>query len=107
MDKLKVKIGQNFETGETHIVFMGAEGMIRSYFNFYTGESIIVKPGELIPTNMIFKVPDYLVTPLFQALAEALDEKNIKTPNHHTLEGEIKATQKHLQDLRQMLKLKS
>lgn len=106
MEKIRVKIGENFETGQTMIVFMGWGGMIKTVNNFYTGESKVIPEGESIPDEFIMKVPHYLVKPLFTALAKTLDERNIKTPNHHTLEGEIVATQKHLQDLRKLLKLK-
>lgn len=51
------------------------------------------------------ELPHDFAVPFMQAMAEALDERGIKTDNDATLAGTLKAQTYHLEDLRRMLKL--
>jgi len=106
MQKLRVNIGNDFAKGQTLIVFLSADTRIKIAYNFYTGESKAIDEGEPVDDDFILKVPEHMTRPLFNALAEALDEQNIKSPNQHTIEGELNAKKEHLLDLQKMLKLK-
>ena len=58
---------------------------------------------KLVP---LFELPKELADQFFKALAEALDEKDIKTDNDFKIKGLLDATKYHLEDLRKLLKLK-
>lgn len=52
------------------------------------------------------RIPYMLSEEFLKAMAEALDEKGIKTDNDAKIAGTMEAMRDHLKDLRQMLKLK-
>lgn len=78
----------------------------REVVNFYTGESLVVNPNELIPDNFIMKIPSFFAPSFLAALAEALDKNGIKTDKDAKIQGTLDATKYHLEDLRKLLKLK-
>ena len=48
-------------------------------------------------------IPRYAREDFLQAFAAALNEKNIKTPDEHKLQGILQATQYHLEDMRRLV----
>lgn len=74
--------------------------------NFYTKTYKKIKDGELFPEEFILSIPHYLLHDIVKGLGDLLTENNIKTENEHKVEGRLQATEKHLSDLRQLLKLK-
>lgn len=62
-----------------------------------------IKPPECKPT---LTLSGFEGKQLMHALAEALAEEGIKTPDSHLLQGQLDAQTAHLKDLRSLLKLK-
>jgi hypothetical protein len=62
------------------------------------------KEGETIEPTLT--VAHFLEDEFLKALAEALDEKGIKTDKDAKIEGLLEATRHHLEDLRRLLKLR-
>ena len=63
-----------------------------------------IKHGEAIrPT---FEIPYLDAESFLKSLAEALDERGVKTDSDAKIEGTLGATKYHLEDLRHLLKLK-
>lgn len=66
-----------------------------------------VKDGEYMDNILpSFSLQGYESRQMMHALAEALAEEGIKTPNDHVLKGQLEAQSAHLKDLRALLKLK-
>jgi len=66
----------------------------------------IKEPDRAINPSATLQLDEVMGRELFQALAEALDKEGIKTPSQHNLVGQLDATKYHLEDLRELLKLK-
>jgi len=62
------------------------------------------KEGEIIKPTLIFY--HFVGEEFLKSLAEALDEKGIKTEQDAKIAGTLEATRYHLEDLRKLLKLK-
>jgi len=62
------------------------------------------KEGEEIKPTL--EIGGFFEGEFLEALAEALDEKGIKTDKDAKIEGILEATKYHLEDLRKLLKLK-
>lgn len=60
----------------------------------------------MAPNGPTLRIPHMIGEDFLHALAQALDEKGIKTDKDAKIEGTLEATREHLKDLRQMLKLK-
>lgn len=86
---------------------------------FYTerdGRRFVVKPMELVLEEVEVKesgmiaptlsIPGIMGRELLNNLAEALDEKGIKTDKDAKIEGTLEATKYHLEDMRHLMKLK-
>ena len=103
---MKIIIYQNHRKRETEVIVI-KEGLNRDIvYNLYTGISQELKPGEEIPEEFTMKIPQQIVGPFFKAFAEELDKQGIKTEMDAKIEGKLEATVYHLEDLRQLLKLK-
>jgi len=102
---MEIKIFNDFQTFDTKIIVFQREGNINGVYNLYTGIIKEIKQGRPIPEEFVMKIPNHLVSPLFKALAEALDKQGIKTEMDAKIEGKFEATKYHLEDLRIMLKL--
>lgn len=63
-----------------------------------------VKEGGLIEPT--FLIPFTMQRELVKSLKEATERLGIKTDSEFTLEGELKATKYHLEDMRKILKVK-
>lgn len=103
---MKVYLREEFFDGSVKILFSETFPDGRYAYNFYTGERIKVVEGENPPDAFILKIPEHLKDALFKALAETLDQKGVKTENDHKIAGTLEATRYHLEDMRQLLKLK-
>ena len=78
------------------------------------GQNLLVKPMDFIfeetsvgtyhPPSI--RLDNIHATEFLTALAEALDEKGIKTDKDAKIQGTLEATRYHLEDLRELLKLK-
>lgn len=71
-----------------------------------SGEFLCTKGKAFKPVKPFLTLSHLLAKELFKGLAEALDNSGIKTDSTHKLEGTLNATKYHLEDLRQMLKLR-
>lgn len=92
--------------------------------NFYVWRSVppnveilTVKDNQHVVIRLQEGATTQSITPTFQfggidakammaALAEALEDEGIKTPNDFKIQGLLEATKAHLADMRQLLKLK-
>ncbi|MBI1918521.1 MAG: hypothetical protein HYS12_27835 [Planctomycetes bacterium] len=85
------------------------------FFERRNGKTFLAKPMEMVfkevkegeysagPTLRL----DYLFGDAFlQAMAEALDDANVKTDSDAKIQGTLDATRYHLEDLRSLLNLK-
>jgi len=78
------------------------------------GKRYIAQPVELIfkewkenkEIKPTLKISGFFEGEFLRALAEALNEKGIKTDKDAKIEGTLEATKYHLEDLRKLLKLK-
>lgn len=73
------------------------------------GKTFIAKPVQLVfeertdrcqPSEPTLEIDDELAPSFFQALAEALDERGVKTENDHVVAGKLEAMKAHLEDVR-------
>lgn len=61
---------------------------------------------EIKPVGEAIEPTLYVFTEQLQALALALNESGVKLPEKAFVEGKLEATERHLSDMRKMLKLK-
>jgi hypothetical protein len=101
-NNFKVRIWQDFSTEEIRMVFLSYHQPGTEVINLYTGKVETVEEGDTIPSDYIIKLPRYFADDLLKALAEALDEKNIKTDNDAKIQGVLEATKYHLEDMRKI-----
>ncbi|WP_163321688.1 hypothetical protein [Draconibacterium mangrovi] len=52
----------------------------------------------------MLSLPETISNIVFKEIAETLSRKGIKPDNQHTLEGELRAKQEHLDDMRMIVK---
>jgi hypothetical protein len=65
-----------------------------------------VKDGDSMPAiRPTFVLAGYDGRQMMHALAEALSEEGIRSPNDHAIRGQLEAQTAHLNDLRTLLKL--
>jgi len=77
------------------------------------GKRYLAKPVEFIfeelkeykTTKPTIRIAGYYSQQFLTALAEALDENNIKTDKDAKIQGTLEATRYHLEDTRSLLKL--
>lgn len=99
---MKVRIWVE-ELGYTRIVFFDViDGKIQ-LFNPYTGMLKKIELGEETPSEYVMKIPHTLSEELLQGLADALSEKGVKTDKYANIAGTLKATLKHLEDMRRLV----
>ena len=103
---MKVQIWQDYGFGETQMTFYEVEGKDIYVYNLYTRERKKIGESSQCPEEFMLHIPHSMDTAIFQALAEALDERGIKTDKDAKIQGTLEATRFHLEDLRKMLKLK-
>ena len=105
MSEFKIEILQDW----------GAWGLRFGFFQEREGKIYICKPMkmEYIPisadgsfTEASLTLPNPLGQEFCQKMAEALSKRGVKTDNDHKIIGILEATKYHLEDLRQLLKLK-
>lgn len=65
-----------------------------------------VECPEGIAPGASLRLAHFSAETFFKAMAEAIDKQGVKTENDFKIQGKLEATQGHLQDLRQLLKLK-
>lgn len=58
------------------------------------------------PQEPSLYLPGRLGEEVMQAMAEAFAKRGIKTENDHKIQGTLEATNRHLEDLRTLLKLR-
>lgn len=75
-------------------------------YNFLSGEFQKQKEGEEIPKECRMQVTERWQDEILKALLEHINERGIRTENENKIEGKLEATERHLKDLRQLLKLK-
>lgn len=75
----------------------------KEVLNLYTSEIKILKDDEQIPDDFIMKIPAVMEPQFLKAFAEALDEKGVKTENDFKIQGLLKATKYHLEDMRKIV----
>jgi hypothetical protein len=96
---MKVYIYQNPSSGSTDIAFVDERN----------GKRYVAKPVELIFEECTFeskptmKLSYIYSDALLKAFAAALAEQGIKTDNDHKIEGLLKATLYHLEDMRKLV----
>jgi hypothetical protein len=104
---LKFKIRQNWETDAVEILIVEEMG---------NGKIAIAKPvklefeefdinGAMPNRGATLTISGMYSQEFLKALAEALDERNIKTDKDAKIQGTLEATRYHLEDLRKLLKL--
>ncbi len=94
-------------SGDTKIVFFHRQDHSRYLvYNFYTGQSVLIEMGMKIPDEFILKLPWNISQEIEKALAEWLSKKGVRPDDNAKIEGTLQATRYHLEDLREMLKLK-
>lgn len=98
-----------------HIVYQPWSGRLAFYFieNHHNGKIAVVRPmqwemevvpeGTEVEPSMV--VPGPITDGFLKAMAEALDQRGVKTDSDAKLAGTIEATRYHLEDLRRLLKL--
>ncbi len=104
---MKVQIYNEFGCDEIRIIIVDEETVkgVRRVHNFSTGTACDLERGKSVPAEYIMKIPGMMSAEFFQAFAEALAERGVRTHNDELNEGELKATKFHLKDLRTLLKL--
>lgn len=69
------------------------------YYNPLTQQTHPRKEGEPVKEEFVLKLP----YDAFQSLANAISSLGVKTENEHKIEGELKATKLHLEDMRKLV----
>lgn len=100
-----IRIGQDITRGGLAIVIWDKRHKENSVLNLYTGESKVIGALEQIPDEFIMRLSNLVAQDFLQALAEALDDRGIKTDKDAKIQGTLEATEYHLEDLRSLLKL--
>jgi hypothetical protein len=93
-DKLEVWIYRRTTRGDTEIA--QPDGRV---WRLLEGTE---RPSKCRPT---FTLNGFAGKQLMLALAEALSEEGIRSPNDHAIRGQLEAQTAHLNDLRMLLKL--
>lgn len=83
------------QNGRTDI--LGADGIARTF-----PEGWAVQKSEIKP---LLSLTGFNAKAMMIALAEAISEEGVRTPDSHRLQGTLDAQAKHLEDLRTLLKL--
>ena len=105
---LEVHSWKDESTGETKLLFVDfGEGRTRTVFNLYTGQAIQLHPGQKVPPEFMLKIPWDMAPEFENALAQWLAKKGVRNDHDAKLEGTLEATRYHLEDLREMLKLRT
>jgi hypothetical protein len=74
-------------------------------YNLYTGTASRLLLGGQIPAEYVLTIPYDMSGEFEHALLEWLKKKGIRHDNDARIEGTLEATRKHLEDLRELLKL--
>lgn len=71
------------------------------------GSAFLVRNGEASPDGLkpTFFLGGHECRQMMAALAEALSEEGVRSPNDHNIRGRLEAQSAHLNDLRTILKL--
>ncbi len=101
---LKIKTFEEPTLLRTKVLFLDEDN--KTIYNFYTNTARVRKEGKVLEESDFMHIPTDMVDDFIKACANFLDQKGIKTKSEHTLEGKLGATERHLADLRQLLKLK-
>lgn len=103
---MKIYIYEEIARFNTCILFYEdiPEGL--KVYNFSTGEVLIIKREQEFPKEFAISLPRNILPELAGELVKHLDKQGIRSDTEQKLEGKLEATQEHLKDLRQLLKLK-
>ena len=106
MHKYEVKIYEEPWRDSVNIIFFYREGE-----KVYKAKNVELEFEEIkeyaaIDDKATIVLSSFKAHELLRSLAEALDEKDIKTDKDAKIQGTLSATRYHLEDLRKLLKLK-
>lgn len=103
----KVRLERPITTGRINVYLLRYS---RGFVEIMQPEGLIIRlqegavtPPDLKPTFVLSGIES---RSMMIALAEALDQEGIKTPEDLKIRGTLEAMKAHLADLRQLLKLK-
>ena len=106
MHKYEVRIYEEPWHDSVNIIFFYRDGEKVFKAKHLELEFEEIKEYIAIDDKATIVLPQFKARELLHSLAEALDEKNIKTDKDAKIEGTLSATRYHLEDLRTLLKLK-
>ena len=101
-DYFRVSIWQDFATAEIKMVFLRYHRGGKEVLNLYNKKTEVVAEGDSIPADYIITLPRFFADEILKALAQALDEQNIKTDADAKIQGLLDATRYHLEDMRKI-----
>lgn len=102
---LEIKFYENIQKAGIEILVTSIENDRFAVFNLYTGEGRVISENELIPDELIMKIPRTLLRQGFlKAFAKAIRDYGVNLEEESTIRGKHEAQSAHLADLQQILK---
>jgi hypothetical protein len=114
--KFRIHSWRDYASGEMKMVIIRENPAetrpgFRTVYNLFTMEVLTWQAGELIPENFIIRLPWEVGDGLKKAFASWLHNEGVRPDEvikkEGGLEGSLQATKYHLEDLRQLLKLRT
>lgn len=102
---MRIHCGTDYSRMINQISFYDIVGDKHIFFNFYSGESLMLDIGDEIPEKFIMKIENSKYNSFLTAIAGLLDSESITTEQQSKVEGKLVATEYHLEDLRKLLKI--
>jgi hypothetical protein len=103
---MKIYQAEQFDRAVVKVAFVSDENHTNLAYNFVTGTESIISYGASIPPDCIMTIPLSIWNDMLKQFAELANEKGLKLDGDLKREGKLEATERHLQDMRTLLKLK-
>lgn len=101
---MKLIIERNWENRESRLYLMTDQGRDRVIIGYQDGMLVEQKlnplNAEVVPIIPLLKMHDGFVDEFLKAVTDYTSNMGVKTENENLLIGKLKATEKHLEDLR-------
>ena len=101
---MKIHYHQEFDRQIVKVIFL-EEAQYRGVYNFATKKGFTLAPGEEIPSEAVLEIPSNVWKDMLKGFAEIANEEGLKLESDLKREGKLEATERHLSDLRTLLKL--
>lgn len=105
---MKVYLDYSAYSNNLNLWIVDDQSERRKLLNYKDGQWISTDiHDDLTPQEPSLHLPGRLGEEVMQAMAEAFSKRGIKTESDHKIQGTLEATKYHLEDLREMLRLKN